>query len=52
VWCGGLRGCPCLLQVRVPVADLPLVTKTLVDGLQSWAQVAAKYPAQKAAAEE
>jgi hypothetical protein len=39
------------LQVRVPSAEAPALVRSLVDGVTSWADVAAKYPAQKAADE-
>ena len=40
------------VQVRVRVADLAQVVRQLVDSEVSWADVAAKYPAQAAAADE
>ncbi|GAB4820588.1 hypothetical protein N2152v2_007634 [Parachlorella kessleri] len=39
-------------QVRVPVAELAQVVRQLVDSDVSWADVAAKYPAQAVAADE
>lgn len=47
-----LRERDTMTQVRVPVADIAPVIRQLVDGTVSWADVAAKYPAQKAAADE
>jgi hypothetical protein len=40
-----------MTQVRVPSGEVPQVVRQLVDGAMTWAQVAAKYPAQKAADE-
>jgi glycyl-tRNA synthetase len=40
------------VQVRVPVEELPQVVRRLTDMELSWAEVAAKYPAQAAAAED
>jgi hypothetical protein len=37
--------------VRVPAAEAPALVRGLVDGATSWADAAAKYPAQKAADE-
>jgi hypothetical protein len=37
--------------VRVPLAEAPALVRSLVDGATSWAHVAGKYPAQKAADE-
>lgn len=39
-------------QVRVPAGEIPGVIRSLVDSVVSWAEVAAKYPAQKTADEE
>jgi glycyl-tRNA synthetase len=36
-----------MAQVRVPVADLPSLLRSLVDGKESWADVAARFPAQE-----
>lgn len=41
-----------VMQVRVPVADVPGVVRKLVDSQLSWQEVAAKYPQQKAAEDE
>jgi hypothetical protein len=38
--------------VRVPVDELPLLLRRLVDGDTTWAEVAAQYPAQAATGEE
>lgn len=40
------------MQVRVPAAELPALVRRLVDGETSWADVAQKYPAQAAQADE
>lgn len=66
--CGGAQGKPrcaratpraCMrpplrvaLQVRVPVPEVAPLIRQLVDAALTWADVAAKYPAQKAAAED
>ena len=39
-------------QVRVPVADVAAVVRSLVDSATSWADVQAKYPAQAVKEEE
>lgn len=39
------------VQVRVPLDELPGVVRRLVDNELSWAEVAAQYPAQAAAAD-
>jgi hypothetical protein len=41
-----------LLQVRVPVDEIAPLIRKLVDSAISWQEVAAKYPAQKAAEQE
>jgi hypothetical protein len=41
-----------LLQVRVPVEEIAQLIRRLVDSAISWEEVAAKYPAQKAAEQE
>jgi glycyl-tRNA synthetase len=46
-----LRERDSMTQVRVPSGEVPQVVRQLVDGAMTWAQVAAKYPAQKAADE-
>ena len=47
-----LRERDSMAQVRVPVAEIALVVRSLVDGAVSWEEVAAKYPAQKGAESE
>jgi hypothetical protein len=39
-------------QVRVPVEEIASLIRRLVDSAISWEQVAAQYPAQKAAEQE
>lgn len=38
-----------MAQVRLPAVDVPAVARALVDGVRSWADVAAQYPAQAVA---
>ncbi len=47
----GTAGCV-YAQVRVPGAEVHLIVRSLVDSLTSWQDALAKYPAQKASAEE
>ena len=47
-----LRERDSMAQVRVPVAEIASVVRSLVDGAVSWEEVAAKYPAQKGAESE
>lgn len=43
---------PSALQVRVPLAELPGLVRRLTDMELSWEEVAAKYPAQAAPAQD
>ena len=62
VWCLGVltlelitpprRAACCLLQVRVPVAELPALVRRLTDMELTWQEVAAQYPAQAQAGDE
>ncbi|WIA35437.1 hypothetical protein OEZ86_003878 [Tetradesmus obliquus] len=47
-----LRERDTMTQVRVPVDEIAQVIRKLVDSAISWQEVAAKYPAQKAAEQE
>jgi len=50
--CVTLRERDSMTQVRVPVAEVAQVVRKLVDSQLSWEEVAAKYPQQRAPAEE
>ena len=39
-------------QIRVPVAELPALVRSLVDGQSTWEAARGQYPAQEAAADE
>ncbi|KXZ46296.1 hypothetical protein GPECTOR_45g166 [Gonium pectorale] len=47
-----LRERDSMAQVRVPQSEIASVIRALVDERTTWAEVAAKYPAQKATADE
>ncbi len=47
-----LRERDSMAQVRVPIAEVANLVRRLVDGLETWAEVAKTYPAQAAAQAE
>jgi glycyl-tRNA synthetase len=47
-----LRERDSMAQVRVPTADLPALLRSLVDGKETWGDVAGRFPAQEPPKEE